>query len=66
MKEVKQMFDFEDYATAGMIFLGYDITNEDDLARAYENHEPWVCESYGEYFVDYEKAYYILRERGIF
>lgn len=60
------MFDFEDYATAGMIFLGYDITNENDLLRAYENKEPWVFESYGEYFVDYEGAYYLLRGKGIY
>lgn len=60
------MFDFEDYAMAGMIFLGYDITNERDLLRAYENREPWVFESYGEYFVDYEKAYYALREKGVY
>ena len=60
------MFDFKDYATAGMKFLGYDLTNEEDLKRAYENKEPWVCESYGEYYVDYEMAYDTLREKGIF
>ena len=59
-------FDLEDYAIAGMVFMGYDLNDEMDLLRAYENHEPWVCESYGEYFVDYEKAYSILREKGIY
>ena len=59
-------FDFEDYATAGMLLVGYDLSSDDDLKRAYENREPWVCESYGEYFADYEKAYYLLRELGIY
>ena len=61
-----EMFDFKDYSIAGMKFLGYDLTNEDDLKRAYENKEPWICESYEEYFVDYEGAYNYLREKGIF
>ena len=60
------MFDFKGYAIAGMKFLGYDLTNEEDLERAYKNKEPWVCESYEEYFVDYERAYDYLREKGIF
>lgn len=59
-------FDFEDYATAGMALVGYDIKSDGDLKRAYEKREPWVCESYGEYFVDYEKAYHLLRELGIY
>ena len=60
------LFNFKEYAEAGMISLGYDLKNEEDLQRAYENKEPWVCESYGEYFVDYERAYNTLRENGIF
>ena len=59
-------FNFEEYAIAGMLLVGYDLRCDDDLKRAYEKHEPWVCESYGEYFADYEKAYYLLRELGIY